>query len=53
MTDQRVEKIQITDTNICTYITNKISGYHYALYGVKRIIKKSDSKLHATEFDIQ
>ena len=53
MTDQRVEKIQITDTNVCTYIRNRKSGYHYTLYGIKRIINKSDPKLHATEFDIQ
>ena len=53
MTDQRVEKIQITATSICTYIRNRISGYHYTLYGIKGIINKSDPKLHATEFDIQ
>ena len=53
MTDQRVEKIQITDTSICTYIRNRRSGYHYTLYGIKGIINKSDPKLHATEFDIQ
>ena len=53
MTDQKAEKTQITDTNICTYIRNKRSGYHYTLYAIRRTIKKSDQKLHAAEFDIQ